>query len=85
MWEPDSSGIIALAGILEERRDLIRTELGKPDDGVLFMIANKFEIHHHDATQQEDYDPAFLDWIFWWYLATVELTTTLTGRQQVRG
>jgi hypothetical protein len=78
--EEKRSAIIALAGILEERRDLIRTELGKPDDGALFVIANKFEIRHRDASQQEDYDPAFLDWIFWWYLATAELTTTLAGR-----
>ncbi|MBV6703384.1 hypothetical protein KV557_40985 [Kitasatospora aureofaciens] len=49
------------------------------------MIANKFEIRHRDASQQEDYDPAFLHWIFWWYLATVELTTTLAGRQQADG
>ncbi|WP_232247297.1 hypothetical protein [Kitasatospora azatica] len=83
--EEKRSAIIALAGILEERRDLIRTELGKPDDGALFMVANKFEIRHRDASQQEDYDPAFLDWIFWWYLATVELTTTLAGRQHVGG
>lgn len=24
-----------------------------------------------------EYDEAFLDWIFWWYLATVELTNRL--------
>ncbi|MFJ9776904.1 hypothetical protein ACIRVF_37675 [Kitasatospora sp. NPDC101157] len=83
--EEKRSAIIALAGILEERRDLIRAELGKPDDGVLFQIANRFEIRHRDASQQEDYDPAFLDWIFWWYLATVELTTTLVQRQQIVG
>jgi hypothetical protein len=80
--EEKRSAVIALAGILEERRELIRSELGKPDDGALFMIANKFEIRHRDASQQDEYDPAFLDWIFWWYLATVELTTTLGRRQQ---
>ncbi|MFJ2296191.1 hypothetical protein ACIOG7_31620 [Streptomyces sp. NPDC087894] len=80
--EEKRSAIIALAGILEERRDLIRAELGKPDDGALFMIANKFEIRHRDASQRQDYDPDFLDWIFWWYLATVELTTTLVLRQE---
>ncbi|WAL74686.1 hypothetical protein OU787_26235 [Kitasatospora sp. YST-16] len=83
--EEKRSAVIVLAGILEERRDLIRSELGKPDDGALFVIANKFEIRHRDASQQEDYDPAFLDWIFWWYLATVELTTTLLSRQQAEG
>ncbi|CAM5710161.1 hypothetical protein KAURM247S_05479 [Kitasatospora aureofaciens] len=77
--------VIALAGILEERRDLIRAELGRPDDGALFQIANRFEIRHRDASQLEDYDPAFLDWIFCWYLATVELTTVLLQRQQASG
>ncbi|WP_380280484.1 hypothetical protein [Kitasatospora purpeofusca] len=81
--EEKRSAIIVLAGVLEERRDLIRAELGKPDDGALFQIANRFEIRHRDASQQEDYDPAFLDWIFWWYLATVELTTTIALRQRV--
>ncbi|MFF3601683.1 hypothetical protein [Kitasatospora indigofera] len=83
--EEKRSAIIALAGILEERRDLIRAELGKPDDSALFQIANRFEIRHRDASQQDDYDPAFLDWIFWWYLATVELTTILAHRQQTSG
>lgn len=28
-----------------------------------------------------DYDPAFLDWVFWWYLGTVELTNRIIHRQ----
>lgn len=31
--------------------------------------------------QQGDYDPAFLDWIFWWYLAAIELTDRILARQ----
>jgi hypothetical protein len=31
--------------------------------------------------QRGDYDPVFLDWVFWWYLATVELTDRLLARQ----
>lgn len=27
-------------------------------------------------------DPAFLDWIFWWYLGTVELTDRIINRQE---
>jgi hypothetical protein len=26
-------------------------------------------------------DPAFLEWIFWWYLATIELTDQIIARQ----
>jgi hypothetical protein len=61
--------------VLEERRQLIKAELGTPDEGALFQIANKFAIRHQRASQQADYDPAFLDWIFWWYLATVSSPT----------
>lgn len=75
------SAVLTLAGILEERRELISTEIGKKDEGALFTIANQFAIRHQRRGQQGDYDPAFLDWIFWWYLATVELTDHLLARQ----
>lgn len=75
------SAAITLAGILEERRALIRTEIGKKDEGTLFGIANEFAIRHQRRGQQGDYDPAFLDWIFWWYLATIELTDRILARQ----
>lgn len=65
----------ALAGVLEERRALLKDVLVTKDESALFEIANKFSIRHKDARQRSDYDPVFLDWIFWWYLATVELTS----------
>jgi hypothetical protein len=75
--ESKRSAIVALAGVLEERRQLIREDLGKPDDGALFEIANRYALRHRRADQRGDYDPLFLDWIFWWFLATVELTNRL--------
>jgi hypothetical protein len=72
---------ITLAGILEERRALIRTEIGRKDEGALFGLANEFAIRHQRRGQQGDYDPAFLDWIVWWYLATIALTDRLLARQ----
>lgn len=80
--EDKRSAIITLAGILEERRTLIKAELTSADEGVLFQIANKFAIRHRDDRQLADYDPAFLNWIFWWYLATVDLISRIIGRQQ---
>lgn len=80
--EDKRSALITLAGILEERRQLIKAELGRVDEGDLFQIANKFSIRHQSKGQQSDYDPAFLDWIFWWYLATVELTNRIISRQE---
>ncbi len=75
------SAIIALAGVLEERRELLKGELSRKDEGALFQIANKFALRHQSASQKDDYDPAFLDWVFWWYLGTIELTDRLLARQ----
>lgn len=33
------------------------------------------------ADQRGDYDEAFLDWFFWWYLATLDLTDQLLAGQ----
>ncbi|WTZ97803.1 hypothetical protein OG512_48625 [Streptomyces sp. NBC_01378] len=74
--ESKRSAIVTLAGILEERRALIKDQLGK-DEGALFEIANRYDLRHREAKQRGDYDEAFLDWIFWWYLGTVELTNRL--------
>ena len=49
----------------------------------MFSLANEFAIRHQRRGQQGDYDPAFLDWIFWWYLATIELTDRLLARDSL--
>jgi hypothetical protein len=79
--EDKRSATVMLAGILEERRQLIKSELVSRDEGALFQIANQFALRHRNADQREDYDPAFLDWVFWWYLGTVELTNRIIARQ----
>lgn len=79
--ESKRSAIVALAGLLEERRQLIRDDISRQDEGALFEIANRFDLRHRRADQRGDYDAAFLDWIFWWYLATVELTNRLISEQ----
>jgi len=76
------SAIVALALVLEERRQLLKDNLSKKDEGALFQIANSFAIRHQRADQMGDYDPAFLDWIFWWYLATIELSDRLVSRDE---
>lgn len=80
--ESKRSAIFNLARILEERRALIKEHLGK-DEGALFEIANRFDLRHRKADQRGDYDEAFLDWIFWWYLATVELTNRLIASRNL--
>jgi hypothetical protein len=75
------SAVVALAGVLEERRALLKAELVTKDEGALFQIANQFAVRHRNDSQSADYDPAFLDWLFWWYLATVELTDRIIARE----
>lgn len=78
--EDKRSAAVALAGVLEERRGLLKSELFRKDEAALFQIANQFSLRHRNEAQKGDFDAAFLDWVFWWYLATVELTDRLLER-----
>ncbi|GAA3815590.1 hypothetical protein [Cellulomonas soli] len=78
--EDKRSAVVALAGILEEHRTLLEQELLTKDEGALFEIANRFGVRHQRADQHPDYDDAYLDWLFWWYLATVDLLKHLLRR-----
>lgn len=77
--EDRRSAVVALAGILEERRELLKDRLLTKDEGALFEIANNFDLRHRKADQRSDYNAEFLEWIFYWYLATVHLTKRLSG------
>lgn len=79
--EGKRSAIVALASVLEDRRRLLKTSLFRADEGALFCIANGFDLRHRNDRQHANYDPAFRDWVFWWYLATIELTDRLLARQ----
>ncbi len=74
------SAAVALAHVLESRRPMLKASLLSGDEGALFQIANQFAIRHQNEQQKSDYDDAFLDWVFWWYLATIELTDRLLAR-----
>jgi hypothetical protein len=73
-----------LADVLEQRKRLLKRRLSSRDESALFDIMNNVELRHLDEQQKSDYDSAFLDWVFWWYLATVEFTDRLLTRQYVR-
>lgn len=79
--ESKRSAVVALHRVLEGRRSLIKTELMSKDEGALFQIANEFDLRHSGGRQRTDYEDAYLDWIFWWYLATVELTDRIVASQ----
>ena len=78
--ENKRSAVNALARILEDRRPLLQQKLVSKDEGALFQIANQFDRRHRNEKQLAEYDDAFLDWIFWWYLGTVELSGRLLAR-----
>ena len=71
------SAIVALAGVLEERRKLLKDSLRNKDEQALFEIANQYDIRHRNAKQHQDCGPEYQEWIFYWYLATVQLTDRL--------
>ncbi|WP_242459268.1 hypothetical protein [Rhodococcoides fascians] len=72
-----------LADVLESRRkNVLADALDKTHAGELFHIANKFDIRHHTEDQKADYPDYYLDWIFWLYLATIELTNNVIDDQQ---
>ena len=75
------SAVVVLAGVLEERRGLLKDHLLRKDERSLFQIANEFALRHQTESQKADYDPDFLDWVFWWYLATIELSDRLLAKR----
>lgn len=75
------SAVVTLAGVLEAHRQQLRSELLRNDEAALFDIANNFDLRHRDAKQKTDYDPLFLEWLFQWYLSTINLVAALIKRQ----
>ena len=63
--------------MLELRRALLKRELFSGDEDDLFQIANRCQVRHLTEQQKGDYNPAFLDWVVWWYLGSIELTLPL--------
>ena len=74
------SAIVAPANVLEDRRQLLKSSLFTEDESALFHIANRFDLRHRNDKQHTDNDPAFRDWVFRWYLATIELTDRILAR-----
>jgi hypothetical protein len=75
----------ALAHELEPLRDDIKEHLLSGDERLLFETANRFAIRHNRADQHDDYQDEYLDWLFWVYLATVELLRGLAVRTDGAG
>lgn len=78
--EDRRSAVRELADVLEAHRQLLKDELLTKDEGALFQIANQFDIRHRGAAQRRNYPDEYLDWIFHWYLATVDLIRRIGQR-----
>ena len=86
--EDKRAAVVALAGALEERLPIIKEcpHLTSRDGADLFNIANNFALRHQDIKQKREYHPIFLDWMFWWFLAAIEVTDhTLANHLQPTG
>jgi hypothetical protein len=73
-----------LADVLEFHKQIVQATLSKKDVSGLFEIANKYAIRHHDKTQNNDYDPAWLSWMFYLYLSTIHLVFRLEEAGSVK-
>jgi hypothetical protein len=76
------SAVVTLAGILESRRnEILKRRLAQRDEADIFEIANKFGIRHQRADQKTNYNQdLYLEWIFYWYVATVHLTDKILSQ-----
>jgi hypothetical protein len=79
--EDKRNAVKALADVLEFLKPKLKEVLTRADENDLFEVANKFGIRHHNEKQKTDYDQAiWLDWMFYYYLATVNATIRLINK-----
>ena len=71
-----------LADVLELLRDDVQSNIPNNEGRRIFEIANTFGIRHHNETQQTDYNQGvYYYWIFYSYLATIDLLARLKKEQ----
>jgi len=77
------NAVRVLADVLEFLRPKIKAVLTTADENDLFNIANNFGIRHHSKGQKTHYDQEiWLDWMFYYYLATVNTAIRLIKKHQ---
>jgi hypothetical protein len=64
-----------LVDILESLRPRLKQVITSKDEDDLFNIANNFGIRHKNERQKIEYDPLWLSWMFYHYLATIHFVT----------
>ena len=72
---------------IDDKKDAVRTladvleflrkegdKLPSKDDEDLFRIINRFDIRHHNRSQQSEYDKdVWYDWFFYTFLASISV------------
>jgi hypothetical protein len=77
------NAIKSLVEVLEFLRPKIKRVLVKNDENDLFNIANNFGIRHHDDKQKTNYDQeVWLNWMFYYYLSTIDAVIRLIQRPE---
>ena len=72
-----------LADVLEFLRPKLKAVLTTADENDLFNIANNFGIRHHRKGQKIHYDQGiWLDWMFYYYLATINIVVRLIKKHE---
>lgn len=81
--EDKRNAVKMLVEVLEFLRPKLKGALIRADESELFQIANSFGIRHHNEKQKTDYDQAiWLDWMFYYYLATINAIIRLIAKKQ---
>jgi len=75
--------IHSLAAVFEFIRKKLKHVLSTKDENDLFNIANNFAIRHHNDEQKTNYDKKiWLDWMFYFYLATMHASLELIKKKE---
>lgn len=81
--EDKRDAIKTLVECLEFIRPRMKEVLTKKDESDLFDIANNFGIRHHNEKQKTEYDQSvWLNWMFYYYLATIHAVTRLLKKKE---
>lgn len=74
-----------LVDILESLRPKLKGVITNKDEDDLFNIANNFGIRHKNEKQRTNYDPLWLSWMFYYYLATIHFVTRWIEKAEEQG
>jgi hypothetical protein len=78
--EDRKDAIRELADILEYLKADVLKYMDNQDAKDIFNIANNFGIRHHNERQKQNYPRAiWYSWMFYYYLATIQVVTRLKG------